>query len=63
MYGAPEWGRLKGPAVGHTFASVHLHVIFSTKHRRPTLEESFLQRLWEYTHEIARKEFGKVLWG
>jgi len=47
--------------MGHTFASVHLHVIFSTKHRRPTIADSFRHRLWEYMHGLARKEFGKAL--
>jgi REP element-mobilizing transposase RayT len=47
--------------MGHTFSNLLIHVIFSTKGRRPLIGESFRQRLYEYIAGIAREEFGKAL--
>lgn len=47
--------------MGHTYSNILLHVIFSTKDRRPLIHESFRQRLYEYMAGIARVEFGKAL--
>ena len=47
--------------MGHTYADVLVHVIFSTKGRQPTIHESFRQRMYEYICGIGRKEFGGVL--
>jgi len=47
--------------MGHTYANVLLHVIFSTKGRRPTIRDEFRPRLYEYLAGIARGEFGHVL--
>ena len=47
--------------MGHTYTDVLLHVVFSTKGRRPTIEERFRQRLHEYLSGIARNEFGAAL--
>ena len=47
--------------MGHTFADVLVHVIFSTRGRQPTIHEAFRQRMYEYMCGIARKEFGSAL--
>lgn len=47
--------------MGHTYANILLHVIFSTKDRQPTIAPSFRQRLYEYMAGIAREEFGRAL--
>lgn len=47
--------------MGHTYANVLLHVVFSTKDRRPMIRESFRPRLYEYMSGVARQEFGCAL--
>ena len=47
--------------MGHTYANLLSHVIFSTKGRRPTIEESFRERLHMYLSGLARQEFGRAL--
>ncbi|HUT34163.1 MAG TPA: transposase [Planctomycetota bacterium] len=47
--------------MGHTYASLLVHVIFSTKGRRPLIATSFRQRLYEYMAGVARQEFGRAL--
>ena len=47
--------------MGHTYAKILVHVIFSTKGRRRTIDEDIRQRLHEYLGGIARKEFGKAM--
>jgi len=47
--------------VGHTYSSLLVHVVFSTKDRRPVIHDSFRQRLYEYMGGIARGEFGRAL--
>ena len=36
-----------------SFAAVHLHIIFSTKHRAPLIDEALASRLYEYLGGIA----------
>ncbi|MCE5325731.1 MAG: transposase [Planctomycetaceae bacterium] len=43
---------------GHTFSHHVLHVIFSTKQRRPLIRPDWRTRLYEYLCGIARQEFG-----
>jgi len=47
--------------MGHTFSDLLVHVIFSTKGRRPDIQEPLRSRLYEYLAGIARKEFGEAL--
>ena len=47
--------------MGHTFTQLHVHVIFSTKGRRPTIGASFRDRLYEYMAGVARHEFGHAI--
>ncbi len=47
--------------MGHTYANLLVHVVFSTKGRRPTIRETFRQRLQEYLAGVARAEFGRAL--
>ena len=47
--------------MGHTYSSLLVHVVFSTKDRRPVIHDSFRQRLYEYMGGIARGEFGRAL--
>ncbi len=47
--------------MSHTFANVVLHVIFSTKDRRPLIDDALRPQLFEYMGGIARNEFGKAL--
>jgi len=47
--------------MGHTYSNITFHVIFSTKGRRPIIDLSFRQSLYDYLAGIARKEFGSAL--
>jgi len=47
--------------MGHTYANLLVHVVFSTKDRRPTIRPEFEERLWQYMSGIARQEFGRAL--
>ncbi len=44
--------------MGHTFANQLLHVIFSTKERRATIENGFRDKLYAYMAGVAKGEFG-----
>ena len=52
---------MKGPLVGHTYANLVFHVVFSTKERRPLIHDSFRPRLFEYLSGLARNEFRGAL--
>jgi len=43
--------------VGHTYANLIFHMVFSTKERRPLIHDSFRPRLFEYLSGLARNEF------
>ncbi|NQT51192.1 transposase [bacterium] len=47
--------------MGHTYANLLIHVVFSTKNRRAAIKEAWRQRLYEYMAGIARHEFGRAL--
>jgi len=47
--------------MGHTYANVLLHVVFSTKDRVPAIHDAFRVRLYEYMAGVARNEFGRAL--
>ena len=47
--------------MGHTYSNLLVHVIFSTKNRKPLLHESLRDRLYAYMAGIARQEFGYAL--
>jgi REP element-mobilizing transposase RayT len=38
-----------------SFASLHVHIVFSTKHRQPFLDSELRPRLFEYVGGIARQ--------
>ena len=57
----PRTGRLKGTEMGHTYSNILVHVIFSTKDRRPLIRDGFRERLQQYLHGVARQEFGRAL--
>ena len=40
--------------MSHTFANVVLHVIFSTRDRRPLIDDAFRPQLFQYMGGIAR---------
>ena len=41
-----------------TFTRLHYHIVFSTKHRDPTITPDMRPRLWEYLGGIVRGESG-----
>jgi putative transposase len=45
----------------HSFVSCLLHVVFSTKERRPLITPDLQERLWRYLGGIARKHKMKAL--
>jgi len=47
--------------MGHTYANLVFHVVFSTKERRPQIHDSFRPRLFEYLSGMARNEFRGAL--
>jgi REP element-mobilizing transposase RayT len=47
--------------LGHTYANLLVHVVFSTKDRRPAITSAIRQRLYEYMAGVARQEFGRAL--
>jgi REP element-mobilizing transposase RayT len=47
--------------VGHTFANLLVHAIFSTKDRLPLVASAWRPRLYEYLAGIARQECGPLL--
>ena len=47
--------------MGHTYASLLTHVVFSTKDRRPYLRDELRPKVWAYLGGIARKNGFKAL--
>jgi len=47
--------------MGHTYASILIHAVFSTKGRLPTMSDTFRSRLYEYMGGVARHDGGKAL--
>jgi REP element-mobilizing transposase RayT len=46
--------------MGHTYASLPVHVVFSTKGRLPTIREPYRERLRQYLTGIVRRDIGQV---
>jgi REP element-mobilizing transposase RayT len=47
--------------MSHTFSNVILHVIFSTKDRRPQLTDAIRSQVFDYMGGIVRSEFGRPI--
>ena len=47
--------------MGHTYSNLLYHVVFSTKDRRPLIDDPRARRLQQYMAGIARNEFVKAL--
>ena len=47
--------------MGHTYANILVHVIFSTKSRARLIDADLRPRLYEYLGGVARHEFGRAL--
>jgi putative transposase len=45
----------------HSFVSCHMHVVFATKGRSPTITPEISERLWPYIGGIARENKIKAL--
>jgi REP element-mobilizing transposase RayT len=44
-----------------TFTSLHYHIVFSTKHREPTITPELQPRLYDYVGGLFRAEGGQLL--
>lgn len=44
-----------------TFTQFHFHIVFSTRHRAPTITSGIRQRVWEYLGGLVRAEGGIAL--
>lgn len=51
---------LKKPIMGHSFGRLHYHIIYSTKMRRPIIDESWRERLYAYKHGIVENLGGRL---
>jgi REP element-mobilizing transposase RayT len=47
--------------MGHTYANLVFHTVFSTKQRRPLIHDSLRDRLHQYMSGVARGEFRGAL--
>jgi REP-associated tyrosine transposase len=47
--------------IPHTYTSLLVHCVFSTKDRRPLITEEMQPRLWAFLGGIARKNAMKAL--
>lgn len=47
--------------MANTYTSLHYHIVFSTKNRRPWIGADLEQRIWEYLGGIARENDMKAL--
>jgi putative transposase len=47
--------------MGHTYANMLVHVIFSTKDRARLIDPDLRPRLYEHMAGVARQEFGRAL--
>ena len=47
--------------MGQSFASLHYHLVFSTKHREPLIDDVLQPRLYEYMGGILRNHNGVLL--
>jgi REP element-mobilizing transposase RayT len=51
----------RGDAVPQSFTCLHYHLVWSTKHREPTITPDLRPRLYEYLGGIVRSEGGMLL--
>jgi putative transposase len=42
--------------MAETYASLYVHLVFSTKDRQPALRADLRKRIWRYIGGIARKQ-------
>jgi REP-associated tyrosine transposase len=54
LFQSPGGAKERSNTVPQSFASLHCHVIFSTKHRQPWLDAEWRPRLFEYMGGIMR---------
>ena len=47
--------------MGQTYASLYVHLVFSTKNREPAIHPDIRKRVWRYLGGIARKEKMKAI--
>jgi REP element-mobilizing transposase RayT len=47
--------------MAQNYVSLHVHFVFSTKDRQPTLRPELRKRIWRYLGGIARKEKMKAI--
>jgi putative transposase len=47
--------------MAETYASLYVHLVFSTKDRQPTLQAGLRERIWRYLGGIARREEMKAI--
>src|SRR4051812_9816189 len=41
-----------------TYSQLHFHIVFSTKHRTPSIDVAWRERLWQYLGGIVNGEGG-----
>ncbi len=51
-----KFGTLGARGMSHTYAQNIVHVVFSTKDRRPSIAADFRSRLWSYIAGICKQE-------
>ncbi len=44
-----------------TYTNIHLHIVFSTKNRRPLVRESLRERLYQYMGGVVRNHRGLLV--
>ena len=47
--------------MGHTYGNLLVHAVFSTKERRPAIDDDLRPRLFAYMGGIARQEIGQAI--
>jgi REP element-mobilizing transposase RayT len=47
--------------MSHTFARIHIHIIFSTKERRPMIPKQMQPQLWAYMAGVCRNKGIKAI--
>src|SRR5690349_5176343 len=57
----PAWKALESCAMSHTYYSLLVHCVFSTKERRPSIPPDLKNKLWPYVAGIARQNAFKAV--
>lgn len=47
--------------MGHTYSQILLHIVFSTKHRQPMIDNELRDRLFEYMGGIVNNNIGAAI--